>query len=133
MSCRHNLANGTCIRCYPDNPFGRENKDRADPGPEENYEPNLEGPGATIAPVASSAWTPVAVEASAKFGVALVQENIAGYVIDASKGLVDTWAMAYATAKRANDAAGMPPKEAWRIVESTIAASRAAGLRWGPR
>lgn len=46
MSCRHDLANGTCIRCYPDNPYGRSDRDRVDPGPEEDYEPNLEGPGA---------------------------------------------------------------------------------------
>lgn len=46
MSCRHDLANGTCIRCYPSNPSGRLERDRVDPGPEENYEPNLEGPGA---------------------------------------------------------------------------------------
>lgn len=46
MSCRHDLANGTCTRCYPDNPFKRAPRDRIDPGPEEDYEPNLEGPGA---------------------------------------------------------------------------------------
>ncbi len=46
MSCRHDLANGTCIRCYPSNPYGRIDRDRVDPGPEENYAPNLEGPGA---------------------------------------------------------------------------------------
>lgn len=46
MSCRHDLANGTCPRCYPDNPGKRDLRDRIDPGPEEDYEPNLEGPGA---------------------------------------------------------------------------------------
>lgn len=46
MSCRHDLANGTCIRCYPSNPWGKADSDRVDPGPEEDYEPNLEGPGA---------------------------------------------------------------------------------------
>lgn len=49
MSCRHDLANGTCIRCYPSNPYGRTAHARVDPGPEEDYEPNLEGPGAAIA------------------------------------------------------------------------------------
>jgi hypothetical protein len=39
MSCRHDLANGTCRRCYP-------STGKMDPGPEEEYEPNLEGPGA---------------------------------------------------------------------------------------
>jgi hypothetical protein len=34
MSCRHNLANGTCITCYPSNPFQRASADRIDPGPE---------------------------------------------------------------------------------------------------
>jgi hypothetical protein len=43
MSCRHNLANGTCTRCYPDNPFKRSDADRVDPAPEVEYEPNLEG------------------------------------------------------------------------------------------
>ena len=39
MSCRHELANGTCRRCYPD-------RGTVDPGPEEEYEDNLEGLGA---------------------------------------------------------------------------------------
>ncbi len=49
MSCRHDLANGTCTRCYPSNPYGRTDSDRIDPGPEEDYLPNLEGPGAVPA------------------------------------------------------------------------------------
>jgi predicted alpha/beta-hydrolase family hydrolase len=79
------------------------------------------------------AWTAVAIGASAKFGVAAVQEGVAGYEIDAPKGLTDTWAAAHALASRANEAAGLSPNDAWRIIESSIAASRAAGLRWGPR
>jgi hypothetical protein len=79
------------------------------------------------------AWTAVAVGASAKFGVATVQEDIAGYEIDASKKLTDTWAAADREARRANETAGLSPEDAWRIVESSMAASRAAGLRWGPR
>jgi len=39
MNCRHDLALGTCRRCYP-------STGTIDPGPEEDYEPNLEGPGA---------------------------------------------------------------------------------------
>ena len=39
MSCRHGLALGTCSRCYPE--LGS-----IDPGPEEDHETNLEGPGA---------------------------------------------------------------------------------------
>lgn len=39
MSCRHDLANTTCVRCYPET-------GKIDPGPEEDYEGNLEGPGA---------------------------------------------------------------------------------------
>jgi hypothetical protein len=39
MSCRHSLANNTCSRCYPKTGL-------IDPGPEEEYEDNLEGPGA---------------------------------------------------------------------------------------
>jgi hypothetical protein len=42
MSCRHDLANGTCARCYP-------NTGKIEPGPEEEYEENLEGPGAVPA------------------------------------------------------------------------------------
>lgn len=37
MSCRHDLAIGTCARCYP-------KTGASDPGPESDYEPNLEGP-----------------------------------------------------------------------------------------
>lgn len=40
MSCRHDLANGTCSRCYAGT---------IDPGPEEDYGPNLDGPGARSA------------------------------------------------------------------------------------
>jgi len=39
MSCRHDLANGTCRRCYP-------TTGTVEPGLEEEYEENLEGPGA---------------------------------------------------------------------------------------
>jgi hypothetical protein len=45
VSCRHERANGTCIRCYP-------KTGTIDPGPESDYEPNMdyepgmEGPGA---------------------------------------------------------------------------------------
>lgn len=39
MSCRHSLANGTCTTCYP-------RTGTYDPGPERNYGPNLDGPGA---------------------------------------------------------------------------------------
>jgi len=39
MSCRHNLAGGTCARCYPET-------GTLDPGPEDTYLLNLEGPGA---------------------------------------------------------------------------------------
>lgn len=39
MSCRHDLANTTCKRCYPET-------GTVDPGSEDEYEPNLEGPGA---------------------------------------------------------------------------------------
>jgi hypothetical protein len=39
VSCRHDLANGTCRRCYP-------STGALDPGPEEVYEDNLEGIGA---------------------------------------------------------------------------------------
>lgn len=133
MSCRHSLANGTCIRCYPSNPFQRENKDRVDPGPEETYEPNLEGPGAALNPEPIIAWTVVAIGASAKFGVASVQKNIAGYEVDVSKELADTWAAAYSEARKANEAANISREGAWQIIESAMAASRAAGLRWGPR
>ena len=49
VSCRHDFANGTCIRCYPARPEHIPVKNRRDPGPEEDYEPNLEGPGAVPA------------------------------------------------------------------------------------
>jgi hypothetical protein len=39
MSCRHEFANGTCKRCYP-------TTGTIEPDPEEEYEDNLEGPGA---------------------------------------------------------------------------------------
>ena len=39
LSCRHSFALGTCARCYP-------GSGSIDPGPEEDYRPNLEGPGA---------------------------------------------------------------------------------------
>lgn len=81
----------------------------------------------------ATAWVAVAIGASAKFGVAAAQEGVAGYEIDASKGLADTWAAADREARRANEAAGLSPEDAWRVVESSMTASRATGLRWGPR
>jgi hypothetical protein len=39
MSCRHDLANGTCKRCYP-------TTGTIEPAPEDEYEDNLEGIGA---------------------------------------------------------------------------------------
>jgi hypothetical protein len=39
MSCRHDLANTTCRRCWP-------STGTVEPGPEEEYEPNMEGLGA---------------------------------------------------------------------------------------
>ena len=48
MSCRHDLALGTCRRCYPET-------GTIDPGPEESYKPNLEGPGAVMAEI-DGAW-----------------------------------------------------------------------------
>ena len=128
MSCRHDLANGTCIRCYPSNPFRHADKDRRDPGPEEDYEPNMDGPGAVPAP--KSVWTVVAVDGG--FGLAKATEDVAGYVIDPTQ-TPHTWAEGRAAAKAANDAAGVTSDEAWRVVESSMAASRAAGTRWGPR
>lgn len=41
MSCRHDLAGATCRRCYPAH-------GTIDPGPEGEYEDNLEGPGAVV-------------------------------------------------------------------------------------
>lgn len=80
-----------------------------------------------------TAWVAVAIGASAKFGVATVQESVAGYEIDVSKRRTDTWAAADREARRANEDAGLSPEDAWRIIESSMAASRATGLRWGPR
>ena len=39
MSCRHDLAGGTCARCYPAT-------GKIQPGPEDDYEDNMDGPGA---------------------------------------------------------------------------------------
>lgn len=83
--------------------------------------------------MSDQAWTVVAIGASAKFGVATVKKDVAGYEIDASRGLADTWAAAYAEARRANEVAGLSSDDAWRIIESSMAASRSIDLRWGPR
>lgn len=128
MSCRHVLANGTCIRCYPTNPFGREDKERINPGPEENYEPNLDGPGAVTIAIART----VVMVTRDEYAIAAVQENIAGYSIDQTRK-ISTWAEGRAAAQATNEAIGVSQEEAWRIVQSSMAASRAAGLRWGPR
>jgi hypothetical protein len=42
VSCRHDLALGTCTRCWP-------STGTVEPGPEEGYGENLEGPGAVTA------------------------------------------------------------------------------------
>jgi hypothetical protein len=127
MSCRHDLANGTCVRCYPGNPSKREDKDRVDPGPEENYQPNLEGPGA----MPTAARTVVALT-DGRFAVAVVQEGVAGYSVDMTK-TTSTWHAAQILADMDNKAAGVTREEAWRIAQSSMNASRTAGIRWGPR
>jgi hypothetical protein len=46
MSCRHDLANTTCLRCYPDRGgLDSNGLPQIDPGPGP-HEPNLDGPGA---------------------------------------------------------------------------------------
>lgn len=77
------------------------------------------------------AWVSVAV-AQGRWAVAVVQDSVAGYAIDATKP-VNTWVAAHDVALAANQAAGVSSDEAWRVVESSIAASLAAGKRWGPR
>lgn len=67
-----------------------------------------------------------------KWCVVIVQEDVAGYVIDATK-TASTWLVAKHVAQTANEVAGVSPEETWRILESSMAASRAAGTRWGPR
>lgn len=132
MSCRHDLANGTCIRCYPSNSHGREDKDRVDPGPEENYEPNLEGPGAVQKLATTGIARTVVALTNGKFAVAVVQEDVAGYAIDTTMTAA-TWHAAQALADAGNEAAGVTREEAWRIAQSSMSASRTAGIRWGSR
>jgi len=79
----------------------------------------------------AAAWVAVAL-APDRWGVAVVQDGVAGYAIDASRP-ADTWTTARRSALSANEAAGVSSEEAWRVLESSMAASRAAGTRWGPR
>lgn len=81
--------------------------------------------------MSKAAWIAVALSRD-KWGVAVVQEDVAGYSIDESK-LIHTWIETNHAAQAANEASGVSPEEAWRILESSMAASRAAGTRWGPR
>lgn len=66
-----------------------------------------------------------------RFAVAVVREGVAGYSVDVTK-TADTWRAAWDAAHADNEAAGITPEAAWRIVESSMGASRAAGIRWGP-
>ena len=77
------------------------------------------------------AWTAVSLIDS-NWSIAVVQEDVAGYSIDATRS-ADTWSAAHEAALTANEAAGVSPEETWRVLESSMAASRAAGTRWGPR
>ena len=46
MSCRHDLANTTCVRCYPDRGgLDSNGRPQIDPGPGP-HAPNMDGPGA---------------------------------------------------------------------------------------
>lgn len=132
MSCRHDLANGTCIRCYPNNPCKRENKDRVDPGPEEDYEPNLEGPGAVTKSATTGIARTVVALMSGRFAVAVVQEDVAGYAVDTTRTEA-TWHAAQVLADLDNQAAGITREEAWRIAQSSMTASRTTDTRWGSR
>jgi hypothetical protein len=67
-----------------------------------------------------------------RFAVAVVQEDVAGYAVDTTRTAA-TWHAAQVLADAGNDAAGVARDEAWRIAQSSMSASRAAGIRWGPR
>lgn len=76
------------------------------------------------------AWTVVATPDGV--ALAVVRRGEAGYAVDTTR-TVASWADGRATATASNAAAGVTPEDAWEIIESSMVASRAAGLRWGPR
>lgn len=67
-----------------------------------------------------------------RFAVAVVQEDVAGYAVDTTK-TARTWHAAQILADAGNEAAGVTREDAWRIAQSSMNASRTAGIRWGPR
>jgi hypothetical protein len=67
-----------------------------------------------------------------RFAVAVVQEGVAGYAVDETK-IAGTWHAAQILADKDNEAAGVAREEAWRIAQSSMSASRIAGIRWGSR
>lgn len=81
-----------------------------------------------MAPIAHT----VVATREGKFAVAIVQENQSGYAVDTAK-ISNTWGEAWRIAHADNEAIGVTPDDAWRIVESSMKASRAEGERWGPR
>lgn len=67
------------------------------------------------------------------YGIAIVEQDVAGYALDPSEPRLDTWEAAAARATAKNDAIGVSPREAWEIVASSIGKSNASNTRWSPR
>lgn len=79
----------------------------------------------------SAAWTVVAL-GDGRFAAAIVHEDVPGYAIDSTRA-PGTWQDVQASVCAGNAATGVSTEDAWRVVASSMRASRAAGARWGPR
>ncbi len=67
------------------------------------------------------------------FGVAIVEQDVAGYVLDPAEPAFDSWERATARAGVKNQTIKVSPREAWDIVSSSLRKSAEAGTRWSPR
>jgi hypothetical protein len=78
------------------------------------------------------AFSPVVVPDKG-YGVAIVEENVAGFSLDPSEEIYATWVAAHRRATDKNEAMNIDAANAWRVVTSSIAASNKINKKWGPR
>lgn len=79
-----------------------------------------------------TAYTAVILEKEG-FGVAIVEQDVAGYSVDPTEPVFPAWETARLRSEEKNVRQGLDPKAAWDIVTSSMAASNKIRKNWSPR
>lgn len=67
------------------------------------------------------------------YGIAIVEDDIAGFALDPQEKTHDNWNDAQQRALEKNVGLGLDAQQVWNIVSSSMAASDRAKTRWGQR